>query len=223
MRHTKAHIIVLVLFLGSFASLAKENDSTQKETLHNAKAQLHSVLNRFKSYQANFSQEVRNSDGNLVQQSTGTIKMARPEQLRWHALTPDETILVANGTKITYADMFLEQVSIYDQSNLIDNHPMMLLSSNDPKVWATFGVTVEYESANAKQTFVVTHLTDKDDHNEVTLVFMEQQLIELHVLDAQGNTNQFLFDNIKEDQPLSSDTFSFSTPEHFVIDDQSGS
>ena len=223
MRHIKFHIMVFVLLFVSFANMATENNLTINTPKKNAKEQLQTVLNRFKTYQADFTQEVSNSDGNVVQQSAGTIKMARPEQLRWHAMTPDETILVANGTEITYADMFLEQVSIYKQSNLIDNHPMMLLSSNDEEVWNRFLVTAAFEPNNAKYTFIVNHVVHDKNDNEVTLAFINDQLIELRVHDGQGNTNQFHFENIKEDQPLPSDTFTFLAPEHFVIDDQSGS
>lgn len=225
MRHIMGQIIFITMFVtvfGAFASPTEQHTSKQSAALVDAKAQLQAVLNRFKTYQADFNQEVRNSEGSLVQQSTGTIKMARPEQLRWHALTPDETILVANGSKITYADMFLEQVSIYNQANLVDDHPMMLLSTNDPEVWVQFAVTVEYEPHIATRTFIVKNRDEGSANEVVTLVFINDQLKEVQVFDGQENRTQFVFDNIKEDQPLPFDTFVFSTPEHFVVDDQSG-
>ena len=225
MRHIMGQIIFISMFVtvfGACASPTAQHMSRQSAAIADAKVQLQSVLNRFKTYQADFSQEVRNSEDSLVQQSTGTIKMARPEQLRWHVMTPDETILVANGSKIAYADMFLEQVSIYNQANLVDNHPMMLLSTNDPEVWAQFAVTFEDEPDIATRTFIVKNRDEGSANEAVTLIFINDQLKEVQVFDAQGNTNQFVFDNIKEDQPLPSDTFIFSTPEHFVIDDQSG-
>ena len=52
--------------------------------------QLALLLSSSSYFQAHFQQTVRDANGDIIDQSTGKIRLARPHQLRWDIIEPFE-------------------------------------------------------------------------------------------------------------------------------------
>lgn len=188
----------------------------------NAKAELQSKLAEIKTFSSQFSQSVFNDTNTVIQQNTGTMIMARPGQLRWETLTPDETTLIADGEKVYYVDTFLEQVSIYVQSKLTANNPMMLLSSDDPALWGQFNVAMVATPQENEQSFVISSNGEANNIVTVELQFIADTLTNVKVVDTQGQSSSFVFSEQQTNLPLASNTFTYEVPSSFTVDNQTG-
>ena len=206
-------LIFSALFGAVFASQlltsAWAEDRTPSQLLQHNLADL-------KTFQATFTQTVTDTQGQILQRSEGSMTMARPNQLRWQVRSPDDTLLVANGQEVFYADSLLEQVSIYDQAAMIDNNPMMLLSSDDPAIWSQFTITSGLEP----DQFYIDSIAPDSQITQVVMAFKQAQLIQLEVVDSTGQRSVFIFSDVRQNVPLAQDTFVYSIPADFFIDDQ---
>ncbi|MDC8831140.1 outer membrane lipoprotein chaperone LolA [Alteromonas gilva] len=172
-------------------------------------------LSSLESFQAGFSQQVIDEQGETVHQASGTIMMARPNQLRWETQQPDETVLIADGESVWHIDYWVEQVTVMSQQQAVENNPMVLLTSNDEKVWQQYSI----EQLDDK-TFKVSALADSGQIKALTLAFADGGLASLVMLDSQGQQSVIEFSQRQFNQTISSDTFRANVPEGFMVDDQ---
>lgn len=179
------------------------------------KEALQSKLSQLQNFQAAFVQRVRADDGTLLQEQFGTLILAQPNRLNWQVDIPDETRLIADGKTVWYVDTFIEQVSIFNQSSLAKNNPMMLLASNDPSLWANFSIT-----SNDTAHFQINALSEDGQIQALSLSFVQNNLSEMTLTDRQGQVSQFSFSEVSRNLPLSSDVFMYSIPEGYSVDDQ---
>src|SRR5690606_41127983 len=56
-------------------------------------------LNHLTTLEADFTQQVTDAQGELVQQLHGHLALARPNLLYWQSDAPDEMVMVADGQK----------------------------------------------------------------------------------------------------------------------------
>ncbi len=182
------------------------------------KVKLRNLLSQITTLQAQFIQQVDDVQGNRLQDSQGSLLMQHPNRIYWEVTTPDETQLIANGEQVYYVDNFVEQVSIYSQSAMVTNNPLMLLTSDDDAVWAQF--TVSQLATSSIQQFTVTPTTPQSQIVELSLGFAQGQLQRFTLVDNQGQVSQFNLSNQVTNMPLPVNAFSFTVPAGFSIDDQ---
>ena len=70
-----------LLFLILWSSLAQAEDNF---VIDEADQDLEAIVASIETLQANFYQEVRNQQGDLIQESNGTIKIKKPGRFIWH-------------------------------------------------------------------------------------------------------------------------------------------
>lgn len=185
------------------------------------KVKLRNLLSQITTLQAQFIQQVDDVQGNRLQDSQGSLLMQHPDRIYWEVTTPDETQLIANGEQVYYVDNFVEQVSIYSQSAMVTNNPLMLLTSDDDAVWAQF--TVSQLATSSIEQFTVTPTTPQSQIVELSLGFAQGQLQRFTLVDNQGQVSQFNLSNQVTNMPLPVNAFSFTVPAGFSIDDQTQS
>lgn len=178
-----------------------------------AKQILQDRLQSLRSFQASFTQQVKDVSGELVHEAEGTLSVTRPSQLYWHTVFPDEVLLVADGKSVWQVDYFVEQVTVLDQDSAIENNPMMLMTSSDPTLWDKYSVQ------NDDNTFVVTANT-QGPITTLRFEFDAQQLVAIASTDAQQQTSYLLFANQVVNSPMPDGLFTVDLPEGFVLDDQ---
>lgn len=179
---------------------------------------LQQQLAAIKSFKAEFSQQVTDSQGEAIMQGEGNIALQQPMMIRWQQQSPDDTLFVSNGDKTYYFDSFAEQVTIMNTHSLIDSTPFVLLTSKDPEQWAKYQVVATEAGFSVTPNKGVESQVEKLD---ISFNAQEQGLASLTVLDTSGQQSLFTFKDAKVNEALATQTFEFTIPEGVEVDDQS--
>jgi len=179
---------------------------------------LQQQLAAIKSFKAEFSQQVTDSQGEAIMQGEGNIALQQPMMIRWQQQSPDDTLFVSNGDKTYYFDSFAEQVTIMNTHSLIDSTPFVLLTSKDPEQWVKYQVVATDAGFSVTPNKGVESQVEKLD---ISFNTQEQGLASLTVLDTSGQQSLFTFKDAKVNQALAAQTFEFTIPEGVEVDDQS--
>ncbi|WP_217874328.1 outer membrane lipoprotein chaperone LolA [Pseudoalteromonas shioyasakiensis] len=179
---------------------------------------LQQQLAAIKSFKAEFSQQVTDSQGEAIMQGEGNIALQQPMMIRWQQQSPDDTLFVSNGDKTYYFDSFAEQVTIMNTHSLIDSTPFVLLTSKDPEQWAKYQVVATDAGFSVTPNKGVESQVEQLD---ISFNAKEQGLASLTVLDTSGQQSLFTFKEAKVNEALATQTFEFTIPEGVEVDDQS--
>ncbi|WP_252345700.1 outer membrane lipoprotein chaperone LolA, partial [Shewanella indica] len=176
--------------------------------------QLKAKLDAIAGLKADFQQQVTDINGKLIQQGTGELALAQPNQFYWHLQQPDESVIVADGKDVWIYNPFAEEVSVLALENAIAASPMTLLVRRDEASWARYNITLD------KECFQIAPKTEEAGVQQVSVCFNDNTLTQLALKDTQGNLSQF---NLSGQQPLTDSDktlFKFEVPEGVSIDDQ---
>lgn len=88
-------------------------------------------VNDIETLQGRFEQSLLNADGEVIERTSGTLKIQRPGQFRWSYSEPYEQELVADGRNIWSYDVDLEQVTVKPQQEALANTPALLLGGSE--------------------------------------------------------------------------------------------
>ena len=179
-----------------------------------AKTELRQRLEAISSLQSTFTQTVTDEANNLIHSSSGNLVLQQPNRVYWHAQVPDETLVIANGDKVFYVDDFVEQVSIFNQADILSYNPLMLPTSTDDKVWEQFSVHTHLDS------FEYTHSSAQGHIQGLNQVFIKGELRAFTLLDNQAQRSEFVLSNITMNMPLPVSQFQYDIPVGYSIDDQ---
>jgi outer membrane lipoprotein carrier protein len=197
---------ILIFAFVSMPSFAKEQQDATKE--------LKTLLSSLHNYQADFVQTIEDWSGEILQQSEGKLILQKPNQLRWQVMLPDESLFIADGRVVYNIDPFVEQVTLLDQAQIIDNNPLMLLISDDPAAWDEVSIRL------SEGTYVVSSLDAEANITELALTFNDGQLSALVSKDKQRQVNRIVFENVEQNGAVPVGSFVPTYPEGYVIDDQ---
>ena len=200
------YLALIVGCLLSGQSFADDSEALQQQ------------LAAIKSFKAEFSQQVTDSQGEAIMQGEGNIALQQPMMIRWQQQSPDDTLFVSNGDKTYYFDSFAEQVTIMNTHSLIDSTPFVLLTSKDPEQWAKYQVVATDAGFSVTPNKGVESQVEKLD---IRFNAKEQGLASLTVLDTSGQQSLFIFKDGKVNEALAAQTFEFTIPEGVEVDDQS--
>lgn len=178
---------------------------------------LKATLMGIEQYQAKFHQKVTDSDGNVVQEATGILTLARPNKLRWETHSPNESLLIADGSAVWYIDPFAEQVTILDQANAVENNPVILLTADDDSTWEKFTVQTAMGGSNS---YIIEPVEPDGQVHRLTVTFKDNKLVFLSTTDAQAQISELTFSDITMNTPVSSTLFSAEFDDNYIVDDQ---
>lgn len=171
-------------------------------------------LGKLNTFQANFTQTVTSGDGAAIQQGEGQLWIKRPNLFNWHMNTPDESVLVSDGTTLWFYNPFVEQVTATWLKDATGNTPFMLITRNDSNDWSKYNVkqkgddfelTPKVSTGNLKQ-FAIT-VTSAGTIKSFTAVEQDGQRSTYSLKGAQNTT----VDDAK---------FKFTPPKGVTVDDQ---
>ncbi|WNC70305.1 outer membrane lipoprotein chaperone LolA [Thalassotalea nanhaiensis] len=179
------------------------------------KAMLKDKLNTVQGFSSSFTQNVVDADGNVLQNSSGTLAVKRPNLIYWETKAPDETLVVSDGETLWFYNPFVEQVSAFNISNAVTNTPILLLSGLNDEAWQDYSVAKVTENE-----FRITSLNEDAQVKTLHLVFSGNDLIKFTVTDATGQLSHFNLADVVS-TPLPKDSmFKFTLPEGVDFDDQ---
>lgn len=168
-------------------------------------------LEPLKTLSADFSQVVRNRDGDIVQRSEGSLAVRRPDRFRWEYAAPAEQTIVADGRRLWLYDHDLEQVTVRALEAGLGSTPAMLLSGGG-KVGDAF------EDAGVEQagewTWCRLRPRQADsDFETVALAFDARgELAAMELADKLGQRTVVEFASVRRNVSLDDGLFRFVPP-----------
>lgn len=171
-------------------------------------------LARLYSYQASFQQTVTDASGKPVQaEGEGMLSVKQPSMFRFETTSPEPNVFVGNGVTLWHHNQVLEQVSIYDAKKEVNVTPFVLLTSNDPALWA------QYDVSGSGEEFIIRAKDPASSVPQLTLQFAGVGFAKMTVLDQNGQTSVFEFLAVQNNIKLDSGLFRLELPANVDIED----
>lgn len=206
--------LALAASLFSLSAVAQNDaeNETENETESDVKQALQQRLESMQSMTANFEQTVTADSGDVLQTLTGELSLQRPNKMRWKTNPPDDTLMIANGDTVWYYNPFVEQVTIYQQTDATQNSPMLLLMTGTTEQWSDYHVQQQADG---------TYQIDaKDGSSQLALDFNNGVLNHIYLQQAQGDSIELALSEVTLNDPLPSNVFEFDVPAGVDVDDQ---
>ncbi len=191
--------IILALTL-CFSQLVLADDSKD----------LQNIIFKHDGLKADFSQTVTKADGSLVTKSSGDLALKRPDNFILNTTDPDEQVLFTKQNEVWFYDAFVNQVTIFSKNDLYTS-PFLLLTSRDPKVWASY--TIEKNG----DTYTLTP-SKKGEVNSLSLTVKNDTITSIKLKMKDGNINQYELSN--QSYEVSDSVFNYQVPKDAQIDDE---
>ena len=170
--------------------------------------ELTQLLNSLKSSKADFTQTIMNGRGQILQQTSGTMTLQRPGRFRWEVKAPNRQLLIADGQRIWFYDIDLQQVTIQKQQTADASSPAALLSDAPKNLTAHFMVS----ALTDVQGFYLIPKDKKAIFQSISLIFQQSKLREMRLIDKLGQQTVVNFSHVELNPYLAPQTFHFSVP-----------
>ena len=167
-------------------------------------------LERLDTLRAEFVQRLIDQDGELRDESSGSLALARPGRFRWDYRQPAGQLLVSDGESVWLYDAELEQVTVRPVGDSLSQTPAMLLAGRG-------GAAEAFQSRDGGNDgglawVVLTPRATEADFASVRLGFRGRELERLDLQDRLGQTTRITFSRIERNPKLPPATFTFAPP-----------
>lgn len=166
------------------------------------------LLNPIESMSGNFSQIQRGSEGELLSQSSGVFRVARPGKLRWETKEPFTQLLVSDGKKLWLYDADLEQVTVSKVDDQLNQTPAVIFSGDLAAINQQFLV-----SSVGNGQFSLLPKAEEGYFQRLDLEFDSGQLSSMIILDGFGQQTIFTFTEVNTNEVITADVFVFIPPQ----------
>jgi outer membrane lipoprotein carrier protein len=171
---------------------------------------LESFLKDTTGFEAQFTQVQRDHSGKVIDRSSGTLSLQRPNRFRWDYREPHPQVIVADGSRIWLYDPDLEQVTVRKFDTSLAATPAMLLSGE-----GNIRDNFKLEHAEQKGNSVWLTFSPKrsdTDFKSVKLGFDGDTLRVLELADKLGQTTEVEFEQVKRNPTFDAGRFVFTPP-----------
>ncbi len=207
-RQLFAVLLLLAVAGGAWAATAPEQKAPR----------LDRFLATVQTFEAAFRQRVTLPDGEVTEDSTGTVVMQRPGRFRWNYTAPFERVIVADGSKLWLYEADLDQVTVRRLTSGLGDTPAALLTGKE-SVLAKFRVERQWSAEGIAWVRLVPR-SDGSDFAAVSLGFQGDTLRRIQLDDRLGQETRIDFSDVKVNRALPEDVFHFTPPAGAdVIDD----
>jgi len=169
------------------------------------------------SLTADFTQITLDEKGQQLEEqaAAGLFVLERPGKFRWHAISPSELVLLADGKNFWNYDVDLEQVIVKPIDETLSNTPAMLLSGESDvlkafDIGSSFGTTLEIGNVEWVQ------LSPKDknsDFSRLSIGFLGDKIRLMELATNVGQVVRVELTNVEVNVELKSSLFEFTVPE----------
>jgi outer membrane lipoprotein carrier protein len=172
--------------------------------------QLQARLSELDGVIATFVQQLTNAQGFVVEETRGTLYLAKP-QFRWEVESPLPQIIIANGDNIEVYDPDLEQVTQRNIEGDIQQAPLALLSHGAEILPEHFSVA--YGALDTGGThFVLTPRSTDALFKSLELQFSGESLLGINIADHSGQQTIIRFEQYQARQVIQSSVFKLDYP-----------
>jgi outer membrane lipoprotein carrier protein len=180
---------------------------------------LRAFLNDLQSLQTEFTQQLFNENGDLLDTASGTLYLQRPGKFNWQYREPYEQQILTDGRTLWIYDKDLEQVTIRDVQAGLRNTPAAILGGtadiDDLYEIIDMGDVEGYHWVRLRS------LDDESQYNDVRLGFDGDRLGMMVMFDNLGQTTRIDFESSELNTSIAPDVFSFTPPANVdIIDDR---
>ena len=173
-----------------------------------AASNLINIFNKTNVISSNFKQIVKDSSGQIIATSTGTMIIQRPNRFRWDTQTPMAQLAIADGQQVWLYQPDLEQVTISKMSHEIGQTPLAILSGSTASLQQNFAI----DQVNANE-FILTARKNAVPFHQVILLFDKQEhLTQMQLKDELGQTTVLYFTELKLNAAVPKNSFTFAVP-----------
>lgn len=171
---------------------------------------LNSFVQQVTELQADFQQTVIDTDGQVVEEATGQFSLSRPGKFRWDYETPFPQQIVADGERIWFYDVDLEQITVKLQDEALAETPAGLLSGNTlPE--AEYDIQA-LESEDELQWVRLVPKEADNNYQTVALAFDANGIREMLMVDSFDQRTRLVFNNLQINPTLPASRFEFNAP-----------
>lgn len=172
--------------------------------------QLQDFHRNMQNFEAAFDQDLVDSEGAVLQESSGDMWLQRPNRFRWDYRKPYPQLIVSDGSKVWIYDSELEQVTVKGLDNAVGNAPALVLSGKQP-LEENFDIR-ELADRDGLTWVELTPKQSETDFKSVLIGFGDTlQRMELH--DNFGQITRIRFSNVQRNERLDPNLFRFEVPD----------
>ena len=194
----------IALLFAASAAIADADDQDAGKRLVNE------FVDDVVTFQSQFEQALIDAEGQVVENTTGTLEIQRPGQFRWSYIEPYEQWLVADGVNIWSYDLDLAQVTVKPQAEALANTPALLLSGADGAL-----EQFNYEGSYIEKETTWVQLTPKNTESgfmRVELGFRQDTLRRMVFFDNLQQTTLVDLTEVVVNEPIDPSRFEFLVP-----------
>lgn len=194
-----------------FATIAQADNQT-----------LSSLLSHTQTLQGDFSQQQFNTNGAVLQESSGHFVISRPALLRWETKSPVYQLIISGEKDLQVYDSDLQQLTRYPKRQGIGITPAALLAGDYVSLQMNFKITdIVHQprptSCVAPQdkpsaAFCLQPKHKDDPLLAVTLSFDQGQPHTLYVRDQFKQTTIITLTHVKRNATVAASNFLFTPP-----------
>jgi outer membrane lipoprotein carrier protein len=207
-RRSGAFCIAIVMLI-SPATHAQEPIPANPVISDRDAAALEMRLQDLARYSASFTQEIIGPRGQLLENSSGHVKVLRPA-FRWQVDEPYPQIIVADAALLKIYDPDLEQLTIRPIDEALQDTPISLLSRDAIALSDSF--TIQRVEEEDGESFIVIPLSGETLYAEIRLRFDVSGLTGLGILDHLGQYTQISFHSDSSSAVIQSSDFQLEVP-----------
>ena len=171
----------------------------------NGTQNLKTLLQSFKSFSANFSQET--GPGTQKQSAHGKLVILKPNQFWWHATSPNEQYYISDGKILWNYQVDLQQVIKSRLSIKIATTPLALLSGKVTDINQLFSV-----SQPKPGYFSLTPKSQSSLLKTISLSFVDNKLSAMKLVNHLDQVTDIRFSQVKINTKIDQSLFQFSPP-----------
>jgi outer membrane lipoprotein carrier protein len=182
--------------------------------ISNEASALKEKLSAFDQVNATFVQVVSSDEGKVLNESTGEMTILRPGKFHWQIETPEEELIVSDGETIWYYSPFIEQVTLINFADAINDTPFALIAGASDEQWQHYIVKQQgnqFTVTNSQEVQHTTFIFDFDNNNNIS---------KFVVIEEQGQRSVFELTHKNNSSSVDESLFNFEIPTGVEVDDQ---
>ena len=173
--------------------------------------QLRRFLDGLHTFSARFEQRLLDDNNEEVDKAAGMMYLERPGKFYWHYTEPYSQYLVSDGRSLWVYDEDLEQVTVKDIGESLEDSPAAILGG-DVDVDRYYAVT-DLGLTDGVDHMQLTPRTSNSQYLSIRLGFREGQLVSMTLLDSLGQKTEIRFLDGKRNPQLDENLFHFEPPQ----------
>lgn len=173
--------------------------------------ELKSYFDGWVGLKADFEQRVYDEDNKLQELSKGHLSIGMPSRFKFKYTKPFEQLYLADGKKLWFYDVDLEQITVSKQEDVLQQTPAMILS-NPNELDKHYYIKELTNSGNAA-AFELKPIKKDGQFETIRLGFIDGILKHMELRDSFARITFLEFSNLQKNPPFQKDEFIFTAPE----------